>query len=65
MILQAGASSNGRGLLSGVGSLETVAGGQAATSLDFTLALNLLVGAILLLFSTALLAFLTLGLVSA
>ena len=64
-----GASSNGGDLLSGVLSLEvleTVAGRHAAASLDFadTLALNLLMGAILFLFSVALLTFLKLGLVS-
>ena len=50
MLLLIGASSNGRGLLSGVPSvevLETVVGGHAAASLGFVaiLALNLLVGA--------------------
>ena len=64
VLLQTGASSNAGGLLSGVGTLETVVDGHVAASMDFTLALNLLMGSILLLFSAVLLAFLTLGLVS-
>ena len=49
-----------------VGALEIIVGGHVAASLGFTaiLALNLLVGATLFLFSVILVAFLMLGLVS-